>query len=79
VKARTGQKIETIGEFLEIIKPLFGREREKKELAKIFQALRIEVNRRMPVCGCSSVRHTSRKCRQGVPPHMYLPRHLSAW
>lgn len=30
VKARTGQKIETIGEFLEIIKPLFGREREKK-------------------------------------------------
>ena len=26
------------GEFLEIIKPLFGREREKKELAKVFQA-----------------------------------------
>ena len=24
----------TIGDFLEIIKPLFGREREKKELAK---------------------------------------------
>ena len=34
-------------EFLEIIKPLFGREREKKELAKVFQALRIEVNREM--------------------------------
>ena len=47
VKARTGQKIETIGEFLEIIKPLFGREREKKELAKVFQALRIEVNQEM--------------------------------
>ena len=29
------------------IKPLFGREREKKELAKVFQALRIEVNREM--------------------------------
>ena len=41
------QKIGTIGEFLEIIKPLFGREREKKELAKVFQALRIEVNREM--------------------------------
>ena len=44
---RAGQKIETIGEFLEIIKPLFGREREKKELAKVFQALRIEVNQEM--------------------------------
>ena len=32
VKARAGQKITTIGEFLEVIKPLFGREREKKEL-----------------------------------------------
>ena len=40
VKARSGQNIRTIGEFLEIIKPLFGREREKKELAKVFQALK---------------------------------------
>ena len=47
VKARAVQKIGTIGEFLETIKPLFGREREKKELAKVFQALRIEVNREM--------------------------------
>lgn len=47
VKARSVQPIQTIGEFLEIIKPLFGREREKKELAKVFQALRIEVNREM--------------------------------
>lgn len=46
-KARILQKITTIGEFLEIIKPLFGREREKKELAKVFQALRIEVNQEM--------------------------------
>ena len=46
-KARAGQKITTIGEFLEVIKPLFGREREKKELAKVFQALRIEVNQEM--------------------------------
>lgn len=47
VKARGAQKIGTISEFLDIIKPLFGREREKKELAKVFQALRIEVNREM--------------------------------
>ncbi len=47
VKARSTQPIRTIGEFLEVVKPLFGREREKKELAKVFQALRIEVNREM--------------------------------
>lgn len=47
VKARTGEKITTIGEFLNIVKPFFGHEREKKELAKVFQALRIEVNQEM--------------------------------
>ena len=47
VKARTTQAIKTIGDFLSIVKPLFGREREKKELAKVFQALRIEVNHEM--------------------------------
>lgn len=47
VKARADKQIETTEDFLEIIKPLFGREREKKELAKVFQALRIEVNREM--------------------------------
>lgn len=47
VRARAEKRIETIGEFLEIVKPLFGREREKKELAKVFQALRIEVNQEM--------------------------------
>lgn len=47
VKARAAKQIGTIGEFLEIVKPLFGREREKKELAKVFQALRIEVNQEM--------------------------------
>ena len=47
VKARSHKSIVTIGDFLEIIKPFFGREREKKELAKVFQALRIEVNQEM--------------------------------
>ena len=46
-KARQQKQITTIGEFLDIIKPLFGREREKKEMAKVFQALRIEVNHEM--------------------------------
>ncbi|MBE6275941.1 MAG: 16S rRNA (cytosine(1402)-N(4))-methyltransferase RsmH [Bacteroides sp.] len=47
VKARDTKTIKTIGDFLDIVKPLFGREREKKELAKVFQALRIEVNQEM--------------------------------
>lgn len=46
-RERAKNNITTIGEFLEVIKPLFGREREKKELAKVFQALRIEVNQEM--------------------------------
>lgn len=46
-KARNEKAIKTIGDFLEIVKPMFGREREKKELAKVFQALRIEVNQEM--------------------------------
>ena len=47
IKARATKPIVTIGDFLEIVKPMFGREREKKELAKVFQALRIEVNQEM--------------------------------
>jgi len=47
IKARSKQQIYTIGEFLEIIKPLIGKGREKKDLAKIFQAIRIEVNHEM--------------------------------
>ena len=47
VKARVQKEFVTISDFLEVVKPLYGREREKKELAKVFQALRIEVNQEM--------------------------------
>jgi 16S rRNA (cytosine1402-N4)-methyltransferase len=47
VKARQTQPIQTIGDFTEVVRPFFGREREKKEMAKVFQALRIEVNQEM--------------------------------
>lgn len=47
VKRRTVQPFDTIGDFLEVVKPLYGKEREKKELAKVFQSLRIEVNQEM--------------------------------
>lgn len=44
VRARSVSPIQTTEEFLAVVRPLFGREREKKELAKVFQALRMEVN-----------------------------------
>lgn len=51
VNARKTKKIETIGDFLEVIKPMFrgrkGEDIDKKEVAKVFQALRIEVNHEM--------------------------------
>ena len=47
VKARQEKKIETTGDFFAVVEPLFKREREKKDLAKLFQALRIEVNGEM--------------------------------
>ena len=46
-RKRSERRIYTIGDFLEIIKPFFERERKKKEMAKVFQALRIEVNQEM--------------------------------
>ena len=48
-KARSMGRIESIEQFLEVLKPFFPREREKKEMAKVFQALRIEVNKEMKV------------------------------
>lgn len=47
VKARTAKAIATIEDLLNIVKPMMPREREKKDLARVFQALRIEVNHEM--------------------------------
>lgn len=47
VKARQKNRYENIDSLLSVIKPLLPREREKKEMAKVFQALRIEVNHEM--------------------------------
>lgn len=47
VKARSQQRIATTQDLLGILEPIFRREREKKDLAKVFQALRIEVNHEM--------------------------------
>lgn len=47
VKSRAVKKITTIGELLEVVKPFIGKDKEKKFLAQVFQALRIEVNDEM--------------------------------
>ena len=47
IKARGTKAIETTGDLIQITESLFPREREKKETAKLFQALRIEVNHEM--------------------------------
>jgi 16S rRNA (cytosine1402-N4)-methyltransferase len=47
VSARTLKPFDTIASLLQVTKPYFQRDREKKELAKLFQALRIEVNQEM--------------------------------
>ena len=47
VKARAEREILTTGDLLAIVQPLMPREREKKDVTRLFQALRIEVNHEM--------------------------------
>ena len=49
VNARTNAPFDRIFPFIEVLKPFFGREKEKKDMARVFQALRIEVNKEMDV------------------------------
>ena len=45
--ARQKAAINTTSDFLAVVEPMFKREREKKDMARLFQALRIEVNHEM--------------------------------
>lgn len=47
VKAREEKPISTTGELAKIAEPYLKRGREKKDMARLFQALRIEVNQEM--------------------------------
>lgn len=49
IKARNSEEITTIEQLLDVVTPLIDPARHKKELAKLFQALRIEVNRELDV------------------------------
>lgn len=47
VNARLQDEIKSTGQLASVLEPVLKKEREKKELAKAFQALRIEVNHEM--------------------------------
>jgi 16S rRNA (cytosine1402-N4)-methyltransferase len=47
VAQRRTQPITTIQQLRDVVEPFCGRDREKKDLARVFQALRIEVNQEM--------------------------------
>lgn len=49
VRARETQPFGRIAPFVEVMKPFSGKDKEKKDLARMFQALRIEVNRELDV------------------------------
>ncbi len=44
VKARAASAVDTVNQLLAVVEPFIDRRKEKKDLACIFQALRIEVN-----------------------------------
>ena len=47
MQARSEKRLKTTGDLMAAVEKCFMREREKKEMAKMFQALRIEVNHEM--------------------------------
>lgn len=49
VKARASQPIETTKQLVDLLRPMIRPAQEKKELAQVFQALRIEVNHEIDV------------------------------
>lgn len=46
-KKREASPIRTTGDLVQLLEPFFGQDRQKKEITKVFQALRIEVNHEM--------------------------------
>lgn len=47
VKSRQANPIKTTGDLQRVVTPFINKKAEKKELAQVFQALRIEINREM--------------------------------
>jgi 16S rRNA (cytosine1402-N4)-methyltransferase len=49
VRARATKPFRKVADLLEVADPLLGKDRQKKDMAKLFQAIRIEVNGEMDV------------------------------
>jgi 16S rRNA (cytosine1402-N4)-methyltransferase len=49
VRAREKESFDRIFPFVETLKPFYAKDREKKDMARVFQALRIEVNKELEV------------------------------
>ncbi|MBR3520587.1 MAG: 16S rRNA (cytosine(1402)-N(4))-methyltransferase RsmH [Paludibacteraceae bacterium] len=47
VRTRSTKRFEKVSDLLEVADPFVGRDRQKKDMAKLFQAIRIEVNGEM--------------------------------
>ena len=47
VRTRATKRFEKVADLLEVADPFVGRDRQKKDMAKLFQAIRIEVNGEM--------------------------------
>ena len=63
VKSRQTNPLQTINNLLEVARPYINRKQEKKELAQLFQALRIEVNAEM-----ESLRKMLRQALDAINP-----------
>lgn len=72
VKARTQKPILTTQDFLQVVDPLFRREKEKKDMARLFQALRIEVNRDGSTLRDAHLSHEA-ACRRRTTERHHLP------
>lgn len=65
VKARERKPIATTSDLLEIVSPFVNKEHEKKDLARLFQALRIEVNHEMEALREMLLAATELLCKGG--------------
>ena len=63
VSARAKSPIATVPRLLEVVKPMINPRQEKKELAQLFQALRIEVNSEM-----DALRELLTQARESLKP-----------
>ena len=69
VKGRNERPLQTTQDLLQVVEPFFRQEKEKKDMARLFQALRIEVNHEMEaltdmLCGACDV--LGKGCRMVV-------------